>query len=109
MEGFCGIPTDDASLSERVGRFISDKESQAVTGPRRRGRDQFVDHVVKATCGMGLDAAAFPAIGSDMTAFYSLDEAEAMAKRILADRPGTDIVYGQDLCHQVPAVVRYRR
>ena len=109
MEVCCGFPTDDEGFSERVDRFISDRGYHAVTGLRRRGREQFVDYVVEAARAKGLDASVFPSIGSDMTAFYSRDEAEKTAERVLKERPGTDVVYGQDLCHQVPAVVRYRR
>jgi len=98
---------DGSNLDERVERFIADRSSSAVTGIRRMGRVELVRFVAEKARKMGLTVAVGPDGPSDA------DIAIAMhwdgLDEVASAHPGSDIMYGQDLCHQVPAVVRLKK
>ncbi len=95
---------DGSNLDTRVERFITDRSSSAVTGIRRMGREELVRFVASKAREMGFSVA----IGSDGPS--DADIAIAMhwdrLDEVASTHPDSDIMYGQDLCHQVPAVVR---
>lgn len=103
----CCIEGDDSgTLDSRMAAFCSDRSMGSVTGPRRMGRGELVDRVAGVLRASGRRVSVFP---SDMVErpdaiiFYhwrDIDEA------YVSSNPGADVLYGQDLCHQVPAVVR---
>ncbi len=87
--------SDSAVLRERVQCFLLDGSSDAVLGPRRMPRSDLVGFVKEVIEGEGL---------SDK--FIVLDHWSELDRVVGGD--GCQILYGQDLCHQVPAVVRHR-
>ena len=105
----CEAVSDDGSLRMRVTRFLSERDCSSVTGIRRMGREAFVDYVLSVARGNGVDATLYPDTTGGTVLFYTLDSARAETDRIAGARPSADILFGQDLCHQVPAVVRYRK
>ncbi len=86
---------DRSSLRGRVSCFLLDESSDTVLGPRRMPRSELVGMVKDAIDEEGL---------SDR--FIVLDHWSEIAPEIVTD--GRQVLFGQDLCHQVPAVVRYR-
>ena len=98
MEKLCGTSTDETDLESRVLRFLSDRRCEAVTGIRRMGREEFVAYVAETAEKNGFRICMLP----------HWDRLESEAERILGADPDADIIFGQDLCHQVPAAVRYR-
>lgn len=103
----CRILNDTTSLEARISTFISDKGTDMVTGTRRMGRDPLVDLVIEIASYQGLKC--FPSEDAP-------DDAEIVVFRHWNDMdqesvkkwPNADILFGQDLCHQVPAVVRWK-
>lgn len=103
-------PIDVGSLGSRVATFLSDRSSSAVTGPRRFGRSELVGFVSDAARSMGLNV--WDAKGGDGEPdIIILDHWSDMdgVADIIPSHPDADVLYGQDLCHQVPAVVRFVR
>ena len=110
MEELCSkTPEDDTSLLDRIDRFLSDRSIDTVTGIRRMGRDNLVD-LIKDICeSSGRQCSVYPYTSSnDIIIFRYWSEMSPQIAEILERNPETDILYGQDLCHQVPAIVRYR-
>lgn len=108
--GYCLEPPSDPSrLESRAEAFIADRSSDTLTGPRRYGRSQLVDFVAEAARGMGLRVWT---VGSDVPDpdLVILDHWSELgdAADVIAGNPDADVMFGQDLCHQVPAVVRHR-
>jgi hypothetical protein len=99
MEALCGIDADETEIESRVLRFLSDRDCDMVTGIRRMGREKFVSYVSEIAKEKGIH----------ITVLSHWDGLENEVSKILSEDPGADIAYGQDLCHQVPAVVRYRK
>ncbi len=86
---------DSAALRERILCFLMDRSSDTVLGPRRMSRSDLVSFVKEVIEGEGL---------SDK--FIVLDHWSELDCVVGGD--GRQILFGQDLCHQVPAVVRHR-
>lgn len=99
---------DDADLQLKVETFLKDKSIDAVTGIRRMGRTNLVDFVAEMANNLGIGCSIFPdTSGKDAVIFYGWENMKDPAESLLGERPDLDILHGQDLCHQVPAVVRY--
>lgn len=98
---------DDIDLQEKIQLFLEDRSIETVTGIRRMGRDNLVKFVSKLSKRSGINCSIYPDTSGDTILFYHWDGMEEPVSIILADNPRKDILYGQDLCHQVPAVVRY--
>ena len=98
MERLCGTSPDETDLEGRVLRFLSDRGCKAVTGIRRMGREEFAAYVAETA-----EKNGFP-----ICMLQLWEGLESEAERILDADPDADIIFGQDLCHQVPAAVRYR-
>lgn len=104
MEGLCSFcAEEDAGLRDRIRCFLSDRSAGAVTGIRRMGREDLVRLVSEMCPG----SSVFPDTSGSTVIFCHWLDMEGPASRILEESPDRDILYGQDLCHQVPAVVRY--
>lgn len=108
--GYCLEPlSDPESLEDRARAFLEDRGSDALTGPRRFGRSRLVGFVGEVAEGMGMKVWT---VGSDMECpdVVILDHWSELdgCSDIIASNPGADVLFGQDLCHQVPAVVRHR-
>jgi len=70
------------------------------------GRDGFVDYMIDVARCLGLKVTVFPDTGdADILVFRHWSEMTGN-EIMLKERPNLDILYGQDLCHQVPAIVR---
>jgi len=98
---------NDIDLQEKIHLFLSDRSIETVTGIRRMGRDNLVNFVSKLSGQSGKKCSIFPDTDGDIVLFYHWEDMDGPASSILKDDPDKDILYGQDLCHQVPAVVRY--
>ena len=95
---------DDKDLQDKIRCFLDDRSIDAVTGIRRMGRENLVRFVSE----MGSpDCSIFPDTSGRIVIFYHWLDMDQPAQEILKKDPDKDILYGQDLCHQVPAVVRY--
>ena len=103
----CGVE-DPTSMEERVDRFLSTKETEAVTGTRRMGRERFVEFVGRRARAMGMTVSmdGEPVDDADILLLLHWDR---ISDDVFDRFPDADILYGQDLCHQVPAVVRYEK
>lgn len=105
----CSAEEDPGTLSQRVSTFVSDRSVGAVTGPRRMPREDFVRFVADAAADAGLKVSVEPdgeVRGADVLVFMHWKEVDDAA---VAANPQADVLCGQDLCHQVPAVMRLNR
>ena len=106
---FCHEPMrDPAVMDDRVRAFIEDRSTEVITGPRRYGRSELVEFVAGVARTMGL--RIYDGVASqDSPQLIILDHwSEIKDHRDVIDaNPDADVMYGQDLCHQVPAVVRF--
>ena len=111
MKASCIGPSQPVDLEEKVIRFLTDRDNDAVTGVRRVSRDDTVDMVVDIGRGLGIIISIYPEIepDSDIVVFRHWQGMDEIANHLLDSDPSLDIIFGQDLCHQVPAVVRFRR
>lgn len=68
-----------------------------------------VNCLVQIARGEGYRVSVYPEYdsGSDIVVFRHWSGMTNPAKEIRRINPEIDILYGQDLCHQVPAVVRW--
>ena len=87
--------SDHFALRERISCFLHDESSDTVLGPRRMPRSELVELVEDVIVDEGL---------SDR--FIVLDHWSGLTPETVSD--GRQVLFGQDLCHQVPAVVRHR-
>ncbi len=101
------VPTDDSVLKQRVLHFLHSKKDSTVSGARRMGSRALVDYVAAAAEEDGLEASIFPDKDGDIVLFYTWEGSEDDMKEVLDAYPEADVMYGQELCHQIPAVVRY--
>ena len=107
----CPFLTDDATrMADRVEVFLRDRSSDSVLGPRRFGRTPTVEYVVGTARSMGLRVwtDADPVENPDVIVLDHWSELESR-REVVDSNPDADVLFGQDLCHQVPAVVRLRR
>jgi len=100
---------DDPSFVEKVHHFVKDRSVDAVTGIRRMGRENMVDFVIQVCREEGIRCSLYPDTSGDTVIFYHWEGMEKPAASLIAENPEKDILYGQDLCHQVPAVVRWNK
>ncbi len=107
----CPVTTDDSTrMSDRVLAFLRDRSTDSVLGPRRFCRAEIVEYVVETAESMGFRV---------WTENRRVDRPDVIVlehwslldsyEGVISSNPGADVLYGQDLCHQVPAVVRLRR
>ena len=107
----CPVLIDDATrMADRVEAFLADRSSESVLGPRRFGRTSTVEYVVGTARSMGLRVwtDADPVEHPDVIVLDHWSELESR-REVVDSNPDADVLFGQDLCHQVPAVVRLRR
>jgi len=107
MECLAECPADDAILEDRVLHFLNSHDDSAVTGIRRMGRDAFVEFVASVAIKNGMKASIYPETEGDIVIFYTWEGSQTEILEVIDRNPEADVLYGQDLCHQVPAVVRY--
>ena len=101
-----GADCDPSSLPERAAAFLSDRSLGTLTGPRRMGREALVEFVADAARSAGRRVAVLPSSpcnDPDVIVFLHWRDID---ERLVAAHPGADVLFGQDLCHQVPSVVR---
>ena len=104
----CRISEDATRLDMRIRAFLSDKETDMVTGIRRMGREPLVDLVMEIAREEGI-RCCHPEDASDDAELIVFRHWEGMdADDVRSRWPEADVLFGQDLCHQVPAVVRLR-
>jgi len=111
MEELCANSAEnDAALQDKLSRFLEDKSIDAVTGIRRMGRENLVDFTYRMCVDRGFRASLFPEIPPEgILLFHHWVEMDENLDKLSDDGSRLDIIYGQDLCHQVPAIVRLRR
>ena len=105
----CSAEEDPTTLSVRVSTFVSDRSVGAVTGPRRMPREEFVRLVAETATDAGLKVSVEPGpgvMGADVLVFMHWKDVD---DEVVAANPQADVLCGQDLCHQVPAVMRLNR
>lgn len=99
-----GGPGTTEEFDELVLRFLRDRGSGMVMGVRRMGREETVDHVMALARDNGLDISEYPDVSG--TIVMLRDWTDSDGSDIPPDR---DVVYGQDMCHQYPAIGRLVR
>jgi hypothetical protein len=111
MEELCSkYAEDDLDLQEKISRFIRDRSIDTVTGIRRMGKENLVMFAKEMCEREGMASSIYPDVVPDGIVLFShWPGMEDIMESLISEHPGIDIVYGQDLCHQVPAIVRYRR
>ena len=62
MKASCIGPSQPVDLEEKVIRFLTDRDNDAVTGVRRVSRDDTVDMVVDIGRGLGIIISIYPEI-----------------------------------------------
>ncbi|MGN0098023.1 MAG: hypothetical protein ACI38Y_01680 [Candidatus Methanomethylophilaceae archaeon] len=104
----CTAPNREENLESGIRSFLSDRGNDMVAGIRRMGRDALVDRVMEVASDMGLDCHLSDDAPSDaeIVLFRHWQDMDIDGIRVIW--PDSDIIFGQDLCHQVPAVVRLR-
>lgn len=110
MDGYCTLADDKGDIGERVTGFLTDRTTDAVTGIRRMGRTGLVGYALDLASGKGLKVTLHPDVGdgTGTVLFDHWDGMQATFDELRERYPDIDIVFGQDLCHQVPALVRLR-
>jgi hypothetical protein len=98
---------NDIDLQDKIQLFLTDRSIETVTGIRRMGRDNLVEFISKMSLKTRKVCSIYPETEGDIVIFYHWEGMDLPALNILKEYPDKDILYGQDLCHQVPAVVRY--
>ncbi len=111
MENLCSKDPDDyKELRRRLVVFLNNRSLDAVTGFRRMGRSNLVNLTASIADVIGKSCSIYPdTSGSDIILFDDWGDMEDVIGSLLSDRPETEIIYGQDLCHQVPVIVRFRK
>lgn len=108
MDALCAKEAeDDTDLQDKIRLFVSDRSIASVTGIRRMGRENLVRFVSGICSEVGISYSIFPDTSGDTIIFYHWEGMDQPARELLDKEPGKDILFGQDLCHQVPAVVRW--
>lgn len=97
----------DGRLRMRVEAFLEDRSADTVTGPRRMGRTPLVEFVRATAEDVGLTVWSPGCEGCDVIILDHWSEIPGM-EDVIRGNPDADVLFGQDLCHQVPAVVRHR-
>lgn len=107
MEELCCITEDDpGALGERLDVFVSDRSVGSLTGPRRFGRDNLVKAVAEKLRSNGVKVSLVPGSPIESPEVIIFRHWKDIDEGMVGCNPGADVLYGQDLCHQVPAVVR---
>lgn len=71
------------------------------------GRENLILFFKKMCDQMSVDCSISPDLSSkEIVIFHYWTEMENDAHDLLESNPDVDIIFGQDLCHQVPALVR---
>ena len=111
MEELCSPAESDLDALERkLESFLLDKDAEMVTGLRRMGRENLLDYAVVMCGDIGLDCSVYPDTSSDhMVFFYGWEGMEGIFDGMSSEDPGRQLIFGQELCHQVPALVRYKK
>ena len=108
MEELCSKEAEnDKDLRDKIRLFVTDRSIGSVTGIRRMGRENLVRFVAGICAEAGIECTIYPDTTGDTVIFYHWERMNARARKILEERGDVDILFGQDLCHQVPAVVRW--
>ncbi len=106
----CPIETyTPSSFPDRMDAFIADIAVGTLTGPRRLGRENLVRMFAEYIGTKGLSVMVVPGgsvVDPDVIIF---DHWNDIDDSLLVEHPNADVMYGQDLCHQVPAIVRFNR
>lgn len=103
----CCIEEDDpATLDSRLAVFCTDVSTGSVTGPRRMGREGLVMRAVGLMRASGKRVSLYPSDPVDDPDVLAFMHWKDIDESYVASHPDADVIYGQDLCHQVPAVVR---
>ena len=95
-------------MEMRIGTFLSDRSNDMVTGIRRMGRDPLVDLVVEISRASGRRCFLSDDAPDDAEVVVFRHWKGMDAGDVRRRWPEADVLFGQDLCHQVPAVVRLR-
>lgn len=107
MEELCCMAEDDlGTLDERLDVFVSDRSVGSLTGPRRFGRDNLVEAVAEKLRSNGMKVSLVPGSPIESPEVIVFRHWRDIDEGMVEGNPGADVLYGQDLCHQVPAVVR---
>ncbi len=101
---------DLESLEIRAVHFLRDRGMSTLTGIRRMGRDRLVDLVSDICDREGIPCSVFPdTSSSEIVLFRGWEGTGEIMESMLSENPDIDILYGQEICHQVPAIVRYSK
>ena len=111
MEELCSPAESDLDALERkLSSFLRDPDAEMVTGIRRMGRENLVDYAVVMCGEIGLDCSVYPDLSSEkMVFFYGWEGMEEVFDEMSSENPVRQLIFGQELCHQVPALVRYKK
>ncbi len=106
----CSIEPEIAgSLPDRMTTYLSDRSNQTLAGPRRMGRSRLVEVLADHAEGLGHSVMIVPGESVQDPDVIIFDHWEGIDEALVSAYPDADVFYGQDLCHQVPAVVRLER
>lgn len=106
MRCVCGDDGTDQSdeLHDLILRFLREGGNGMVMGIRRMGRDQMVDFVYDLALSNGIDISIYPDTSGSIVLLRNWIDSDGSDIP-----PGKDVVYGQDMCHQYPAIGRMER
>ena len=95
--------------SESAWNRSSRTNLQSVLGTRRTDRNDLVMTALDSLRASGTRVSLFPSdIVDDPEAVLFLSWRD-IDEAYLGEHPHADVIFGQDLCHQVPALVRILR
>ena len=110
MDGLCALGAeDDEVMMEKIRLFIHDRTIDTVTGVRRMGRSNLVNLFLDICKEEGIEASLYPKVPKKGIVVFSNWIENVASMDSIRDNTDLDVIYGQDLCHQVPAMVRWNR
>lgn len=109
MDCFVTPKEDPSTFPDRADTFLSDRSLGTLTGPRRFGRENLVIRVAEIARSKGLRVYLYPEEAVEDPDVILFDHWRDIDESLVASSPDADVLYGQDLCHQVPAIVRGSR
>ena len=93
---------------EAADRFLCDGSVRSLVGVRRSGCSTLIEFLAERAKLIGLECSVYPDTSGQVVFFPDGRELKREMDDLSAGHPGKDLIFGQEICHQYPAAVRYQ-